>query len=109
MDVVLNGRTLSLSGIFPLRMKDLKALARLGILRPGEEKDTYNLDGSMAYVLYVLQKVDASVQAEEIDNLLPGEFGAIQAQISQAQQAAEPVPPFSSTSSTSSPGPTDGL
>ena len=109
MEVELNGRTILLFGVFPLRMKDLKALARLGILRPGEEKDTFSLESTTAYVLYVLQKVDASVQAEEIDNLTPAEFGAITKQITQAQQAAEPILPFSSTTSTSSPGPTDGL
>lgn len=108
MDVTLNGRTISLAGVFPLRMKDLKTFERLGILRPGAQEDTYNLASTSAYVLYLLQKVDASVQAEEIDNLLPEEFGALMTQINQAQRAAAGAVPFSSTSPISSGGGTAG-
>jgi len=66
MIVELNGRSIDLSGVFPLKVRDYKALEAQGInLADGQNP----LTQASALAFYVLHKRDPTVTQAEVDDL----------------------------------------
>lgn len=68
MIVNLNGKEIDLSKAVPLRVKDWKALGRIGV-RPNDLAD-FTWEAGAKFIFFVLNKADSTVTQEDIDNLL---------------------------------------
>ena len=67
MDVALNGKMINLAKALPLRLRDWKALEAAGITAGALQQG--RITEAVAVILFVLQKADPTVTAEEVDDL----------------------------------------
>ena len=85
--VELNGKQIDISGAFPLKIRDWKALEASGVnVADGNRPITE----SSEIVYYILHGRDASVTREEIDDL-PLSHPAYQAVMKAMRESAPPV------------------
>lgn len=104
MIVELNGRQIDISGVFPLKIRDWKALEADGV-SVGNERAP--ITESAEIVFYVLHRVDPSVTREEIDEM-PLNHPAYQAVLRAMRESGEPADDPFSRPSTFSVEPTAG-
>lgn len=104
-EVILNGRSIDLSRVLPLRLRDWKILEASGVIGQRERSITE----SSEIVYYILHAADPSVTREEIDNLTISDpaYRTTLRLFRESMAAAADDDPFSN-SSTSSPAGTAG-
>lgn len=104
--VQVNGKSVDISGVLPLRMGDWKRLEAAGIT-PDAFSKGLSIIHATQFVLYVLRKGNEAVTESDIDDLTTDQFRVIAEQITALESGAHADVPFS-TSNISSPEPMAG-
>lgn len=106
MKVELNGREIDISGVFPLKVRDWKAMEQEGISLGGGKSPITEAAG---IVYYALHKRDPSVTREEVDELELGHpaWKAVMDAMRQSEGLDAPLSRSSTSSAASSGGPSE--